>query len=667
MPQLNRRLCHALLVAVIAVAALTASFGARASAEEETPQLVTELQPGLNPIGWIEAEAPVDRLFDEIPRLDAVYAWNAVGQRYVAASRSVPTSLWTLQTLEPGAGLYLNLGEGPAVKWRRSAMPAQGRVRLHAGANLVAWLGRDHDDAARPISHALRGIGDSLESASVWDAASRTFRPLPFTDPLADPVPLRRGEAIWVQSARGLDWFQPTGMMPRISVEGSNEPALRQEIDKALMRTLDHFWFEFGIEADFSEYSVAATRDDEVLTLEIVPLPDNDWSRITGGAISRSLNYCGRGELARRVYTSLMLATLQAAEAAVLPQWLRDGMTIWLTNHRTWHQFYYVTGCRARHAPSDSLALGIYAGFPHSPTTTNGIHGIRAAEWLTDRAGRGGWIDYIRIAGRDAVASEFAYRFQASHQQFLDAFEPRANADPALGGPATTYEIELIGPIHPDFDEVRFNTIWLRPTRARLPHEEGRSVQFITFSSLRFHLQITLRSSSYALQCSFFPRQGGGITTTSNNAAIYGGEDVRVANIRIEIHGDVCSKRIRIERIPERAYPEAGAELTARQIVSGIWRAESFSRSPYHRYRYIIVPQPGRYAIAVPYIGLETEWWFECAHWHAADGGLISGEGNRIPRGIGYALIADGDTWIEPRPLLWPNSGRPCVARGNPA
>lgn len=56
-PQPSRHLRRALIAAFIAVA-LVASLGIQAVAEEESPQVVTELQPGLNPIDWVNLEAP---------------------------------------------------------------------------------------------------------------------------------------------------------------------------------------------------------------------------------------------------------------------------------------------------------------------------------------------------------------------------------------------------------------------------------------------------------------------------------------------------------------------------------------------------------------------------------------------------------------------------------
>ena len=65
------------------------------TARADTADTVTTLlQPGYNMAGWIEPEADIEELFEALPQLEAVYAWDAENQRFldcatlVSASRS---------------------------------------------------------------------------------------------------------------------------------------------------------------------------------------------------------------------------------------------------------------------------------------------------------------------------------------------------------------------------------------------------------------------------------------------------------------------------------------------------------------------------------------------------------------------------------------------------
>ena len=64
----------------------------------------TELFPGLNLIGWLEAPTPVGELFDAIPRAEALFVWDAPEQTWRYASRNVRAPYGGLDLLKPGHG-----------------------------------------------------------------------------------------------------------------------------------------------------------------------------------------------------------------------------------------------------------------------------------------------------------------------------------------------------------------------------------------------------------------------------------------------------------------------------------------------------------------------------------------------------------------------------------
>ena len=79
------RACLAVLVLVAIGLGLFSTLGTAVADSGET--VTTELQPGLNLAGWTEAEASVEAIFDAIPELELVYAWDAENQRFRWAAR----------------------------------------------------------------------------------------------------------------------------------------------------------------------------------------------------------------------------------------------------------------------------------------------------------------------------------------------------------------------------------------------------------------------------------------------------------------------------------------------------------------------------------------------------------------------------------------------------
>ena len=90
-------------------------------ARADTADTVTTLlQPGYNMAGWIEPEADIEELFEALPQLEAVYAWDAERQRFLTARAGLrQRSDADLTTLAPGMGLWLEIGGDEQVSWTR--------------------------------------------------------------------------------------------------------------------------------------------------------------------------------------------------------------------------------------------------------------------------------------------------------------------------------------------------------------------------------------------------------------------------------------------------------------------------------------------------------------------------------------------------------------------
>ena len=172
----------------------------------EREAVVAHLRPGDNYVGWISDSRPVQSLFDELPQIELIWAWNASRQQFTMAAPGLPRRLWTLDTLEPGMGLIVRLSGVHAVEWTRERADADPVVELDAGYNLVAWMGDDHT----ALHQALSGIGPPLRGARVWSADGDTTVHYVGQDlqPEALSLPVAHGTAMWVNVDRATFWLQ---------------------------------------------------------------------------------------------------------------------------------------------------------------------------------------------------------------------------------------------------------------------------------------------------------------------------------------------------------------------------------------------------------------------------------------------------------------------------
>ena len=225
-----------------------------ASRPQPTDTMTTILSPGDNLVGWLKGKTPVAELFEAVPEIGTVWAWDVLRRQWLAASRHVPAQLHTLRQLTPGMGLLVQVDADEPVEWTRSAYPAAGLVKLHEGPNLVAWLGRDES----PITYLALGIGASFEGAEIWDAANAQYLSHDPSNGETDGglSAIHRGDAVWVNVSRTVNWLQPTGVLPTVLL-GDRIPKDRHAAVMAQVEdVVDFFASEYGIEADHSLLTV---------------------------------------------------------------------------------------------------------------------------------------------------------------------------------------------------------------------------------------------------------------------------------------------------------------------------------------------------------------------------------------------------------------------------
>ena len=242
-----------IMVVVVVFALLGTARGAEAT------ERVIVLQPGLNAVGWVGEATAVADLFAELPEATAVYAWDPINQRYLAAHRLVPEPLWTLSDAAPGMGILVSINSDAQVEWQLSLTPASGTVRLWPGLNLVAWSGRDNT----PLAHALRGVGNSAAGVFVErDGAAGWINASSSDTSASDHVDhLTRGEALWVRSSRRVNWLQPTDVLPQITADISATD--RARVIHALRDVAAYFDQTYGIQADPARFELWFSSDPD--------------------------------------------------------------------------------------------------------------------------------------------------------------------------------------------------------------------------------------------------------------------------------------------------------------------------------------------------------------------------------------------------------------------
>ncbi|MCY3887105.1 MAG: hypothetical protein OXG19_05300 [Chloroflexi bacterium] len=237
------------LVAAVAVAAVGVGlWSAHGSASAQAPTvstITTELQPGWNMIGWMGSDTTTGEIFDAIPELRVVAAWDEDTERYIWSRRggAVPPEL---EQLTRGRALFLWLSGTRAVEWSRPASAEGMLLSLPPGYSLVGWAGLDET----PLSEAVGRFGDALVSASWWDAETQSYgRYEPGADEPAGGLPLlNHGDALWVELSEEARWWQSGTGRTRFELIGAvaqeQEPELRAE----MARVVAVFTARYGIE-----------------------------------------------------------------------------------------------------------------------------------------------------------------------------------------------------------------------------------------------------------------------------------------------------------------------------------------------------------------------------------------------------------------------------------
>ena len=427
-----RRLRPALLAAIAALLLAAGLAPAQASASEDSGEsaeggtITTVLHPGWNMVGWVGPETPTRELFDSLPELRRVSAWDASEGTYRRAFRGRYTQL---PSLTPGMGLWFHVGGDETVEWTRAATPDGVVIRLQAGLNLVGVVA---DGAMTPPAGAEA-------RAWRWDPSRQEYERYRFED-----ATLSRGEALWIEAVARFNLWQPGTEVPPFvflgDVPTENKQAILGEYEKVRRFFAEHFAVAtrgrlhyigvtvddirsiyravFGGDPDpRPEFCGRTTRDDVTIMLSrCVPPEDGlDWEYVDTLMFEipgRGLRWRGEPRLDPRG-----------------PGWLIEGAHAYL---RASYQEAVGQPPTLSRGDLDTAARRIALPLSHFEVTenrdglTNGSEqalGFFAIEWLTDRAGDPAISHYLRLVRTsDDWRAAFETAFSISVDDFYEAF-----------------------------------------------------------------------------------------------------------------------------------------------------------------------------------------------------------------------------------------------------
>lgn len=138
-----RRLALVIRIVLVLAAVPVIFVGVQQSvARADAPETITtRLEPGINYVGWVSADTPVEEFFTAVPQVEAVFAWSARNEEWLRAAPGVSAEFNTLRWLTPGMGLVVRVGGDEPVEWTRAFSRPSALIGLRSGMNLVAWTG----------------------------------------------------------------------------------------------------------------------------------------------------------------------------------------------------------------------------------------------------------------------------------------------------------------------------------------------------------------------------------------------------------------------------------------------------------------------------------------------------------------------------------------------
>lgn len=419
---LRRAGAAALALVLLCVAAEPTTASANSAGPPDADTITTPLYPGWNLVGWLGPETPSSELFEAIPSLVQISAWDARAARYRVAS---PRSPRQLPTLVRGMGLWLLVGGDERIDWIRPADPGGLVLRLPAGRNLVTVANPGEVNRLEP----------SVSVIWRWDAARQRYSPH-----RSAPDALRRGDALLLRLSAPVAWWQPGTREPPFTFVGEVDPEVREAIvawhGAAQRIVAERFgvpdsrthWYIAGDRQSFQTASTAlfgvetggcGQRRDvgrggvELLELRCAyPLPA-PW---VAGAFADAMAYEGAGDGGGYPDPYWLL---RGQERYLEVAYLDDiGWENPLFDPRTTHR----AGIHGTSTPLRSLET--VSGASEVPSPVSEGLSFLAVDWLAREAGDLALLEYFRLYwSTDDWRAAFAEAFGMTVEDFYASFE----------------------------------------------------------------------------------------------------------------------------------------------------------------------------------------------------------------------------------------------------
>ncbi len=258
-----RHIRAALLATLAALLLASGLAPAQAAASDEATEgetITTVLHPGWNMVGWVGPETPTSELFEALPQLRRVSAWDAGEGAYLRAFRGRSAEL---PSLTPGTGLWLHLGGDTTVEWTRPVSGEAVLLSLRTGRNLVGWTGED----SAPIEEAVGRFGDTFTRGWRWDPESQHFDHYhPGRNAANTLAELNRGDALWVELTAEARWWQPGTVRPGFVFDDDVGAEERDSVRALFASAEDFVARRFG--AHTADYTVSVSNEHDVCAVD---------------------------------------------------------------------------------------------------------------------------------------------------------------------------------------------------------------------------------------------------------------------------------------------------------------------------------------------------------------------------------------------------------------
>ena len=428
-----RTACIAILVALALGAGIASTATTSAAESPAAPgagAITTELQSGWNMVGWVGPATLSGQLFEELPALRLISAWDAEEQRYRRARPNINRNSLRLM---PGMGLLLFIDGDAPLQWTHPIEPDGALQRLRPGLNLVGWTGDD----GTAVGEALDRLGDSVIAAWDWDAGSGQYASYDLSASGAASTRLRRGDALWIRVSEPVNWWQPGMREPPVVFLGDVPDHFKIAIRSEYENVQRFFAERFGVVTRGTQIYVGADEKSvRAIHLELFGRGPEQ-------------GFCGRST-SRDVYVAVLRCAtphLLGLDGRHLRVLLTPGNSVRDPGGSDWmirgaeeysHARYraavgsgrYDTSRRAvvRDARGAGFALrSLEVGDPGADSWRNGqidALAFLAVEWLAARAGDPAIIEYFHLLPSHGTWQKaFAAAFGITVEDFYTEFE----------------------------------------------------------------------------------------------------------------------------------------------------------------------------------------------------------------------------------------------------